>query len=313
MNNAFLFHTLSLSLSRNKVLKNGIDYGHVTINNQIYRKYPVPDASTYQLEETSGFYYDALTCLYYDPNSRYYYNGTTQKYMYWSTDYQTYIPIESQQPDTTKTEKNEASKLESESKKDTNGSAKDEDKLKNDKVKMAKKIAKDMEKWAKTMNQKNKESTSKQALTSLNQDDASPANRSDNYNSLNLGNTGISLSISSLKESNKPKLIEKNPLLFESLNDEDEDEDNKMTSNFTNELKSTSAIEEEKSSTSIQKLNLTDWNKLICLLCKRRFSSKEQLSKHQQASELHKVRIHFKSESLVIFLWLSSHTHNSLN
>ena len=36
---------------------------------------------------------------------------------------------------------------------------------------------------------------------------------------------------------------------------------------------------------------LTDWDKLACLLCKRQFQSRELLSKHQQFSELHKVRL----------------------
>ena len=33
----------------------------------------------------------------------------------------------------------------------------------------------------------------------------------------------------------------------------------------------------------------TDWDQLACLLCKRKFSSKEVLVKHQQFSDLHKV------------------------
>ena len=34
---------------------------------------------------------------------------------------------------------------------------------------------------------------------------------------------------------------------------------------------------------------MTDWPKLTCLLCKRLFTSREVLLKHQQLSELHKV------------------------
>ena len=34
----------------------------------------------------------------------------------------------------------------------------------------------------------------------------------------------------------------------------------------------------------------TDWNQLACLLCKRKFPSREVLIKHQQFSDLHKVR-----------------------
>ena len=33
----------------------------------------------------------------------------------------------------------------------------------------------------------------------------------------------------------------------------------------------------------------TDWNQLACLLCKRKFPSRDVLVKHQQLSDLHKV------------------------
>ncbi len=35
--------------------------------------------------------------------------------------------------------------------------------------------------------------------------------------------------------------------------------------------------------------SLTDWTKMACLLCKRQFSTKEMLMKHQNMSDLHKV------------------------
>lgn len=41
---------------------------------------------------------------------------------------------------------------------------------------------------------------------------------------------------------------------------------------------------------------MTDWVKLACLLCRRQFPSKEALIRHQQLSELHKVRLfHFNA------------------
>ena len=298
----------------------------MTINSQTYRKYPLPNVASYVLEETSGFYYDALTCLYYDPNSHYYYNGTTQKYMYWSNDYQTYIPVESQQPTTAasggKADKTaEVSAKPDATKKEAatangstaNGSAKEEDKSKNDKVKIAKKIAKDMEKWAKTLNQKNKESASgKPPSASKSAEETATSASSGSYNSLGLGNTGISLNINSLKEAVKPKLIDKNlldkNLLFEAFADNDNPVNEPAAkpasssnvgsssvgasstgSNPTSGLSASTTAAEDEDRPSIQKLNLTDWNKLICLLCKRQFASKEQLGKHQQASELHKV------------------------
>ena len=36
----------------------------------------------------------------------------------------------------------------------------------------------------------------------------------------------------------------------------------------------------------------TDWKQLACLLCQRKFGSREVLIKHQQFSDLHKVRCH---------------------
>ena len=40
---------------------------------------------------------------------------------------------------------------------------------------------------------------------------------------------------------------------------------------------------------SFDEASLTDWTKMACLLCKRQFSTKEMLMKHQQMSDLHKV------------------------
>ena len=71
-----------------------VDYGTINHNGILYRKYPIPNISTYQYDETSGFYYDQLTCLYYNANTHYYYNGTNQKYLFWSHDHQTFLPVE---------------------------------------------------------------------------------------------------------------------------------------------------------------------------------------------------------------------------
>lgn len=52
--------------------------------------------------------------------------------------------------------------------------------------------------------------------------------------------------------------------------------------------------EEEPDTSPIDAPNhvqLTDWNKLICLLCKRQFPSKAVLNKHQQFSDLHKQNL----------------------
>lgn len=110
--------------------------GLVSVNGVTYNKFPKPDPSTFQLESSSGFYYDSTTRLYYDPKSTYYFNSVTQQYLYWSDEYETYLPPE--QPAASSAAPDANSKAEKTP----------------DKVKSAKKIAKDMEKWAKTLNQK---------------------------------------------------------------------------------------------------------------------------------------------------------------
>lgn len=36
---------------------------------------------------------------------------------------------------------------------------------------------------------------------------------------------------------------------------------------------------------------ITDWKKMVCILCRRQFPTKEALVRHQQLSDLHKVRM----------------------
>jgi len=52
---------------------------------------------------------------------------------------------------------------------------------------------------------------------------------------------------------------------------------------------------------SVDEASLTDWTKMACLLCKRQFSTKEMLMKHQQMSDLHKVCL---SIFICVFLFL---------
>lgn len=75
------------------------------------RKYPTPDVSLYQYDETSGYYYDPLTGLYYDAQSQYYFNNETSTYLYWNQDKSTYMvaAAAATTEDTTKTTKNDSS------------------------------------------------------------------------------------------------------------------------------------------------------------------------------------------------------------
>ena len=54
----------------------------------------------------------------------------------------------------------------------------------------------------------------------------------------------------------------------------------------------------------------TDWSQLACLLCKRKFPSRDVLIKHQQLSELHKVRVMHPVSHLG--LWISKVHRNSI-
>ena len=48
--------------------------------------------------------------------------------------------------------------------------------------------------------------------------------------------------------------------------------------------------EEDPGADPLDESKLVDWTKLACLLCKRQFPHKDTLQKHQQMSDLHKVR-----------------------
>ncbi|KAL1235975.1 RNA-binding protein [Trichinella spiralis] len=105
------------------------------------QRYPAPNVSQFQYDQTSGYYYDPTTGLYYDSNSQYFYNNTTQQFLYWDSSYQTYLPVVSSQGEDVGVGE------ESSTTKDKKTA-----KPKQEKVKVAKKIQKDMEKWAKALN-----------------------------------------------------------------------------------------------------------------------------------------------------------------
>lgn len=52
--------------------------------------------------------------------------------------------------------------------------------------------------------------------------------------------------------------------------------------------KSSQTIQSSQSEDKDDKL--TDWKKMACLLCRRQFPNKDALIRHQQLSDLHKVR-----------------------
>lgn len=216
----------------------------VTVAGSVYQKYPTPDPTSFQYDETSGYYYDRTTTLYYDSKSTYYYNSQNQKYLYWSPEYQTYLPVE--------TASTESTEKKAEEKK----SSKPEKSGQQDKVKTAKKIAKDMERWAKTLNQKSARGVS-----------------------LNPEKEQLASSSSSFKPISSP---EATPLICDAtppIQPESPPEEPHQP------------ILDVKVLTQTYEAEMVDFDKLLCLICKRQFNSREQLTKHQEKSDLHKTNL----------------------
>uniref|UniRef100_A0A7N8X7D5 RNA-binding protein 5-like n=1 Tax=Mastacembelus armatus TaxID=205130 RepID=A0A7N8X7D5_9TELE len=224
----------------------------------------VPDTSTYQYDESSGYYYDPKTGLYYDPSSQYYYNSETQQYLYWDDEKQTYVPA----PTDTSTEQTD------------NTTAKPKEKKEKPKSKSAQQIAKDMERWAKSLN-KQKESfkSSIQGSGPSREEDRKESAAADAGFSLFEKKVGLMPSL--LTEQFKITELEssaKNGLVAAYNGDSDPEEGGLNRA----------ADEEGK---------ITDWKKMVCLLCRRQFPTKESLLRHQQLSDLHKQNLEIQRRS----------------
>uniref|UniRef100_A0A669B9S2 RNA binding motif protein 5 n=1 Tax=Oreochromis niloticus TaxID=8128 RepID=A0A669B9S2_ORENI len=223
----------------------------------------VPDTSTYQYDESSGYYYDPQTGLYYDPGSQYYYNSETQQYLYWDSEKQAYIPALSESGTNTE----QASTASSAATSLTTGGKEAKEKKEKPKNKSAQQIAKDMERWAKSLN-KQKESikSTAQGLGSFKDEDRKESAAAD---------AGFSLF-----EKKRIGSFEMPSLMTEQINDlvaaynGDSDPDDNGSDR--------AADEEGK---------MSDWKKMVCLLCRRQFPTKDALLRHQQLSDLHKKNL----------------------
>ncbi|XP_046463939.1 RNA-binding protein 5-like [Daphnia pulex] len=221
------------------------------------QKAVAPDLSKYVFDEKSGYYYDTATNLYYDSKTQYFYNPQTQQFCYWDSDKHSFVPVsadESKMAPLTSTQEDKKEKPE-----------------KQDKVTVAKKIAKDMEKWAKTLNQR-KEST-KVAVPAPayepepeRRKEPEPPPPPSDKSSLN----------EVLQVLQRKQLADKKPLGASALVAYGSDSD----SDGHDEKKAAELLE-----------SLIDWTKLACLLCKRQFSNRETLVKHQQLSDLHRENL----------------------
>ncbi|WAR25723.1 RBM5A-like protein [Mya arenaria] len=213
--------------------------------------YPAPDVSLYQYDENSGYYYDPVTGLYYDANSQYYYNSVSQQFMYWDAEQSTYIPAPAEFQDGGALHINDKDRKEGKDKKE--------------KVKVAKKIAKDMEKWAKSMNAQ-KEAL-KDGMRKINMPNVTARKETA------AADAGFAILEKAGGDPSKASERSKPGLVASYGGDSDEEEDDDVGMN---------GFDEDK---------LLDLNKMACLLCKRQFQSKDQLTRHAQMSDLHKQNL----------------------
>lgn len=132
-----------------------------------------------------------------------------------------------------------------------------------DKVKTAKKIAKDMEKWAKTLNQK-KETAKLPQVAAAEMVPIEPIG-----------------SNSSLYTPTASFMLEKPVTNLELTVSATAPETVASTSNNIDPFEII-RIEEDKR---------IDWERLVCHLCRRQLTSKEQLEKHKEFSGLHKQNL----------------------
>ncbi|RWS29040.1 RNA-binding protein 5-B-like protein [Leptotrombidium deliense] len=137
----------------------------------------------------------------------------------------------------------------------------------------------DMEKWAKTLNQKKE---TKLVPTAVPQNSGSSNNESLPVNLFNeTSNDSVTETLNVVDRKLEKKDSKKNT---ESINPDD-------ICFESSDVVISSPSQDPASIIEAEELRLTDWEKLLCLLCKRQFTSKEQLVKHQQLSELHKSNL----------------------
>lgn len=272
---------------------NLVSLGTVSVNGVLYPKYPTPDTSTYQYDENSGYYYDSTNGLYYDANSHYYYNPTTQSYLFWDGKHSTYLPVDnktstkSAQASSPTSHSNDKNLVDKTSEcQDKTKEVQDDKLLKHDKVKIAKKIAKDMEKWAKTLNQKKETSRllSQPPLAAFSPEETETPVSSSIHSQPSNFSSKNSEYVTSLDEPPKKRRFE-----YETTMDSPEQSEEKSEKPDSDDSLSRSPnFPDALAFLQTQEQKLLDWERLLCLLCKRQFNSKEQLTKHQQASDLHK-------------------------
>lgn len=232
-----------------------------------------PDPSTYQYNEATGYYYDPQTGLYYDPSSQYYYNAETQQYLYWDSEKQMYVftPSES---DTEQVSANSSS---------TPNIKELKDKKEKPKSKSAQQITKDMERWVKTLN-KQKESFKSpfQGFGSSKEDDRRESAAAD-----------AGLVVFEKKQTGG---LEMPSFMMEQFQTAEQETPAKsvLVSTYNGDSEPEEGGSERATDVEGE---ITDWKRMVCLLCRRQFPNKDTLLRHQQLSDLHKQNMEIQRRS----------------
>ncbi|XP_076003358.1 RNA-binding protein 5-like isoform X2 [Genypterus blacodes] len=239
----------------------------------------VPDTSTYQYDKASGYYYDPETGLYYDPNSQYYYNSETQQYLYWDGEKQSYVPA----PATSDSNTEHTSAAASSSASAAACGKEPKEKKEKPKSKSAQQIAKDMERWAKSLNkQKDTGKGGFQGFGSRDEDRRESAAADAGFFVFEKKQTGgfeLQSLIAEQVRMAEQELSAKSGLVAAYNGDSDPEE-----------ASSSDRVANDD-------VNVTDWTKMVCLLCRRQFPNKDALQRHQQLSDLHKQNLEIQRRS----------------
>ncbi|XP_030276614.1 RNA-binding protein 5-like isoform X1 [Sparus aurata] len=226
-----------------------------------------PDTSTYQYDEASGYYYDPQTGLYYDPSSQYYYNSESQQYLYWDSEKQMYIPALAESDTSTEQVAKEP-----------------REKKEKPKSKSAQQIAKDMERWAKSFN-KQKESFKSSSQGS------GPSKEEDRRESA-AADAGFALF-----EKKHTGGFDIPSFMAEQFKITEHQETSAKTGPVAAFNEDGDAEEGGSDRAACEDGKITDWRKMVCLLCRRQFPTKEALLRHQQLSDLHKQNLEIQRRS----------------
>ncbi|KAM8793679.1 LOW QUALITY PROTEIN: RNA-binding protein 10-like [Eudromia elegans] len=228
----------------------------------------VPDVSTFQYDGGSGFYYDPLTGLYYDPCSQYFFDAGAQRYLYWDGQRRCY-PAPPKEP---------------------------KDKKEKHKTKTAQQIAKDMERWARSLNKQRGGGGG--GGGSFRGGFAAPgAGRDDERRESPTADAAFAIleKKGALSERQHPALELPKLASEERLSPPPRG----LVAAYSGESESEEEAERGARRSGggpagrggAGRAPPPDWRRLACLLCRRRFPSREALLRHQQLSGLHKQNL----------------------